>query len=248
MEGDLDMMGKTHIAGALASWAVVYPLLAKTTLSTTQDVMVLTASISGAVLGGLLPDVDQPGSMIDQKLFGALGKTRIGAMLAGVLLLGTSAFLRIPDLIRHVFRPSSLLNVFLHYAPWISLVLGVIGATLVVIASMKHRGITHTLLGMGLFLWGYDSLLGFFPILAPWRTVLLLVYGAGYLSHLLLDLIAHGVPLFYPVIKKRISLPFSIRTGSLWDVVVFRFGLLAFFVFAVANLYLPAAWLTRLHL
>lgn len=143
---------------------------------------------------------------------------------------------------------SSLSSVFLHYASWISLVSGVIGSTLVIIASMKHRGITHTLLGMGLFLWSADTLLDFIPILAPWRTALLLVYGAGYLSHLLLDLIAHGVPLFYPVIKKRISLPFSIRTGSIWDIVVIRFGLLFYFVFAVASLYLPSAWLTRMHL
>ncbi|MDR3543398.1 MAG: hypothetical protein P4L69_20945, partial [Desulfosporosinus sp.] len=65
---------------------------------------------------------------------------------------------------------------------------------------------------------------------------------------LLLDLVAHGVPLFYPVIKKRISLPFSIRTGSFWDIVVIRFGLLAYFVFAIATLYLPSVMITRLHL
>ena len=126
--------------------------------------------------------------------------------------------------------------------------MGVIGAVLIVIASMKHRGITHTLLGMGLFLWGIDTLLGYIPILAHWRMTLLLICGAGYLSHLLLDLVAHGVPLFYPVIKKRISLPFSIRTGSFWDIVVIRFGLLTYFVFAIATLYLPSVMITRLHL
>ena len=242
------MMGKTHIAGALASWALVFPMLAKTSLSSTQDVLVLTVSLCGTVLGGLLPDVDQPGSMIDQTLFGALGKTRIGAMLGGVLLIGMSVFLRIPVLIAYFFHSPILLELLKHYGIWISLALGAVGATLVIIALMKHRGITHTLLSMGLFLWWVDTLLGFSPILAPWRMAVLLVFGAGYLSHLLLDLIADGVPLFYPIVKKRISLPFLIRTSSLWDIVVFRFGLLAYFAFAVANSYLPTAWLTRLHI
>ncbi|ODA40055.1 metal-dependent hydrolase [Desulfosporosinus sp. BG] len=241
------MMGKTHIAGALAAWAVAYPMLVKTTLSTPQDAMILAASLGGTVLGGLLPDIDQPGSTIDQTLFGALGKTRIGAMVGGVLLLSMSIFLRIPSLIRLVCHSSSFLSVLLHYAPRISLFSGVIAVALVVIASMKHRGISHTLLGMGLFLWGADTLLGYIPILTPWRVALLYVYGAGYLSHLLLDLMAHGVPLFYPVIKRRIRLPFSIRTGSFGDVVVIRFGLLAYFIFALATSYLPAAVLTHLN-
>lgn len=233
------MMGKTHIAGALASWALVYPILAKTTLSTSQDVMVLVVSLGSAVLGGLLPDIDQPGSMINQTFFGALGKTRIGAMLGGLLLLGISIFLRIPALTAHVFRPIEQLDIVVEYAPRLSLILGALGACLVIIATLKHRGITHMLLGMGIFLWGADTLLGFFPILAPSRMALLLVFGAGYLSHLLLDLIAHGIPLFYPIVKKRISLPFSIRTGGFWDIIVIRFGLISYFVFAVANLYLP---------
>jgi len=241
-------MGKTHIAGALASWALVFPMLAKTSLSSTQDVLVLTVSLCGTVLGGLLSDVDQPGSMIDQTLFGALGKTRIGAMIGGVTLIGVSVFLRIPALIAHVIHSPILLALLKHYGTWISLALGVLGVVLVIVALMKHRGITHTLLGMGLFLWGADALLGFFPILAPWRMALLLVFGAGYLSHLLLDLIADGVPLLYPIIKESIRQPLPIHTGSLWDVVVFRFGLLAYFVFAVATMYLPAALLTRLHL
>ena len=242
------MMGKTHIAGALASWTVVYPMVAKTTLSTTQNVMILTASISLAVLGGLLPDIDQPGSMIDQTLFGALGKSRIGAMLGGALLLVMSVFLRIPVLTAYVFHSPILQGLIKHYGTWISLALGAIGATLVIIALMKHRGITHTLLGMGLFLWMVDTLLGFLPILAPWRIALLFCFSAGYLSHLLLDIIADGVPLFYPLYKGFIRQPLPIHTGSLWDVVVIRFGLLAYFGFYVAHLYLPMALLTRLHL
>ena len=234
------MMGKTHIAGALASWALVYSLLSKTSLAalTSQNAIVIAASLGGTVLGGLLPDIDHPGSTIDRDLFGPLGKTHIGEFLGGILMIGMSL----------IFQSPILQGTLTFYTPWISLVLGVLGAILVIVASMKHRGITHSLLGMGLFLWGIDTLFGLIPILIPWRTVLMLVCGAGYLSHLLLDLVAHGVPLFYPLVKKRISLPFSINTGSFWDVVVIRFGLLAYFVFAVATLYLPLAMLTRFHI
>ena len=244
------MMGKTHIAGALASWALVYPLLAKTSLATLtpQNVIVIAVSLGGTVLGGLLPDIDHPGSTIDRDLFGPLGKTHIGELLGGVLLIGMSLSFRIPALRESIFHSPILQSTLTYYTPWISPVLGVLGAILVVVASMKHRGITHSLLGMALFLWGIDTLFGLIPILIPWRTVLMLVCGAGYLSHLLLDLVAHGVPLFYPLTKKRISLPFSINTGSFWDVVVIRFGLLVYFVFAVATLYLPAAMLNRFHL
>lgn len=244
------MMGKTHIAGALASWALIYPLLAKTSLFTLtpQNTIMLAVSLGGSVLGGLIPDIDQPGSTIDRDLFGPLGKTHIRELLGGILLLGISLSMRIPALMAHVFRMAVNQGTLTNYLPEISLVLGVLGAMLVVISSMKHRGITHTLLGMSLFLWGIDTIISYMPILAPWRTALLFFSGAGYLSHLLLDLVAHGVPLFYPVIKKRISLPFSIRTGSFWDVVVIRLGLLAYFVIALASLYLPSAMLNRLHI
>lgn len=236
------MMGKTHIAGALAAWALVYPIVTKTGFTTPQGALVLVVSFGGTILAGIIPDVDQPGSTIDHTLFGPLGKTRHGAMLGGLILLGISFFLRSPALMTHVFQLPLSLEQLIHYFPWISLILGVLGACLVIIATLKHRGITHTLLGMGLFLWAADTILEFTPNLAPFRMELLIVYGAGYLSHLFLDLIAHGDPLFYPVIKKRIRLPFAIRTGSFWDVVVIRLGLLAYFVLVVSTLYLPAKW------
>lgn len=241
------MTGKTHIAGALASWAVVYPMLVKTRLSKSQDIMFFAVSLGGTVLGGLFPDIDQPGSMIDQALFGALGKTRRGSMLGGLVFIGISVFLRIPDLIKLIFRSSSLLTQLLYYAPELSLVSGVAGAALIMIASLKHRGITHTLLGLVLFLWGADILFGYIPILVLWHRALLIIFGAGYLSHLILDLIAHGVPLFYPIVKKRIHLPFSIRTSGFWDVVIIRFGLLFYFIFALTTSVLPAMF-NRWHL
>ncbi|KLU61446.1 inner membrane protein [Peptococcaceae bacterium CEB3] len=226
------MMGKTHIAGALAAWSLLHPAVSGTLVTAPQNIAVLTVGLGGAVLGGLLPDMDQPGSTIDRDLFGPLGSSRAGAMLGGLFLLALSVCLRIPALAERVVSVHAAQSLVLRYGGKASLILGLLGAVLVIISSLKHRGMTHTLLGMALFLWGADTLLGLSPFLAPWRVPLLMVFGAGYLSHLLLDLIADGVPLLYPLYKKRIHLPVSIKTGSLWDVVVIRLGLLAWFVYA----------------
>jgi inner membrane protein len=249
------MMGKTHVAGALASWALIYPMVVKTPINSTKGALVLGLSLTGTVIAGLFPDIDQPGSTIDQKLFGPLGKTRISAMLGGIFLIVISVCLRRPELMAQLINRPALMPIFgfISWLPvvdvaWISLVLGIIGTCLIIIAILKHRGITHKLIGLGLFLWGVDTLLGFLPIFAPWHTALLILFGAGYLSHLILDLIADGVPLLDPLIKGFIKLPLPIHTGSIWDVVFIRFGLLAYFAFAVANTYLPAAWLAHLSL
>ncbi|WP_240986713.1 metal-dependent hydrolase [Acididesulfobacillus acetoxydans] len=225
-------MGKTHAAGALAAWSLLHPAITRQAFATAQNFEVLAVSLGAAVLGGLLPDIDRPGSTIDRDLLGRLGSSRAGAMLSGLLLLAVSAFLRIPTLVRTVFSAQVMRIMVLRYAGVLSLATGLLGAVLVIVSSLKHRGITHTLLGMGLFLWGADTLLGFSHFLIPWRVPLLMVFGAGYLSHLLLDLIADGVPLLYPVWKKRIRLPVSVKTGSFWDVVVVRLGLVAWLVYA----------------
>ncbi|KLU60312.1 inner membrane protein [Peptococcaceae bacterium CEB3] len=225
-------MGKTHIAGALAAWSLIHPAVSGTLVTAPKNIAVLTVGLGGAVLGGLLPDIGQPGSTIDRDLFGPLGSSRAGSMLGGLVLLALNVCLRIPALAERVVSAHAAQSLVLRYGGKASLILGLLGAVLVIVSSLKHRGITHTLLGMGLLLWGADTLLGLSPFLAPWRVPLLMVFGAGYLSHLLLDLIADGVPLLYPLYKNRIRLPVSIKTGSLWDVVVIRLGLLAWFVYA----------------
>lgn len=225
------MMGKTHIAGALAAWSLVHSVFTRTLLTIPLDIVMPAVSLGGTVLSGLIPDIDQPGSIIDKELFGPLGKTRVGAMLSGLMLLAISVCLRVPVLFQLVVSSRFFPNLLMGHSESVSLILGLLGAVLVIMASLKHRGITHTLLGMGLFVWGADELLSYSHVLASWRLPLLTVFGAGYLSHLLLDLISDGIPLLNPMIKKRIKLPFSIRTGSFWDVIVIRFGLIIWVVY-----------------
>ena len=84
-----------------------------------------------------------------------------------------------------------------------------------------HRGITHSLLycggvlGLALLLqwWGWQAEWWEMPE-HPYMPVALTV---GALTHLFADgLTVQGVPLFYPIFKRRIKLlgPFSFRTGS----------------------------------
>jgi len=229
------MMGKTHLAGALAAWSYMLPATLQP--MNEQETIVMGVGLGLALIGGILPDIDQPGSTIDQELFGPLGKTRIGAMLGGLLLLVISFVLRTPNVLGRVLDSAVLLNLIQRHSFWVSLIVGILGATLVIIASLKHRGITHTLLGMGVFMWGLDTLLGLkgLSFLLPWRISLLVVFGAGYFSHLLLDLISDGVPLLYPLIKKRIRLPISISTNSLLDKVVCRYCLLSFATYRIVG-------------
>lgn len=76
-----------------------------------------------------------------------------------------------------------------------------------------HRTITHSLTGLFLFA---------LPVFLFWKEYLI-VFLAGYLSHLVLDSFTKtGVPIGYPFIKEYYG-PRLIRTGSLAEVVFFIF-------------------------
>lgn len=228
------MMGKTHLAGALAAWSLLLPTTLKQMDS--HATLIMGAGLGAALVGGILPDIDQPGSTIDQDLFGPLGKTRIGAMAGGIVLLLLSFILRSPNALRQMITSPVLLGLIEPYSKWISLFVGVLGAVLLVISTLKHRGVTHTLVGMGAFIWGLDTLINFVNFLAPSRVSILISFGVGYLmGHLCLDLISDGVPLLYPFIRERIRLPISIKTDSFLDNVVCRYGLLALAAYRIVG-------------
>ena len=62
-----------------------------------------------------------------------------------------------------------------------------------------HRGLTHTLVIVGLLLW---LVLRFAQ---PWLMPYGLAFVTGYASHLVADL-GHGVPLFWPLTDRHIKL------------------------------------------
>ncbi|QGP93355.1 Inner membrane protein YdjM [Neomoorella glycerini] len=143
------MRGSTHLFSGLAAFSLLGMNL---------------PGLGLAALGALLPDIDQPGSMISRKVTG-VPFGRIGRGLVGITILG----------VWHQTRLSLLLPV---------------GITFVALAFLPHRGITHSLLGLVLawlavkglgwpeapFLTGYgihlaEDLLtpSGIPLLYPWQ-------------------------------------------------------------------------------
>lgn len=78
-------------------------------------------------------------------------------------------------------------------------------------SSFKHRGFTHTILGMvslgvPIMVLGYGS------------SYVLLGYGVGYMSHLIADsLTTMGVMWMYPMSRKYYRFPISFKTGGIGE-------------------------------
>lgn len=88
-----------------------------------------------------------------------------------------------------------------------------------------HRGITHSLLGASLILWGLYAWQGGYTIF--WVGTAL-----GYVSHLIGDMCTvAGCPMFWPI-RVPIRFPFRIRTGTIGEYVVIL----------VAGILLVAVW------
>lgn len=66
-------------------------------------------------------------------------------------------------------------------------------------AIFGHRGITHSILAVGLCLWGAVSLVGHG---GSWENYILAPFAVGYISHIFADMLnPSGVPLFWPLHK-----------------------------------------------
>lgn len=68
---------------------------------------------------------------------------------------------------------------------------------------LSHRNISHSLLGLGLFIWGFWSLVNLAP--GYWgidRQLVVQAFAAAYASHLLADAVTvAGIPIFFPYQK-----------------------------------------------
>ena len=209
------MIGKTHIAiGLLAATFVPISGASGTVLHWPgfNSLFPFVVSLTAVVAGSLAPDIDQPGSKITQ-IAGPFGKNRIMAMLGGAMAIYFSG------------KTKSVIG-----SVELSTILIVIGISLLIMAFVRHRGVTHSLIGVaiaGLIVsaiqntGGYQQYVGI-PIIMPFLV--------GYTSHLLADFVAGGIPPLYPFVEKRIKPPISIETGSIFDGLI---GVMAFLGTAV---------------
>ncbi|MDR3601667.1 MAG: metal-dependent hydrolase [Desulfosporosinus sp.] len=220
------MTGKTHVAigfaAAVAGGRLIqptsfenYPNLLLEGLSSRVGIQLLAMAIA-VWLGSMAPDLDQPGSTLSRNIGGPLGRTKTTAFVGGLSLLYLAT--RLP--------------VMLSPIPYLQVGLLIIGCILLLMAILKHRGLTHSLLGMGLACvavhWGLLVLLSDGVSFA---ASLFLPFLIGYGAHIVADSFTNsGVAPFYlpfmPKTQKHWHFPLHIRTGSFADKVVLRSGAL----------------------
>lgn len=206
------MTGKTHLTGGIAAAAALHaarllPELAPyipTGMITMHGVVlpVLLPGMAVAVVASLLPDIDEPQSLISNSpnaIRAQLGTGRRGADRAA--RRGAGVILQVGNILTRTL------------------------AQLVRLLAGGHRAATHVLpiaaaLTVGMYYLGAS--LGF-PSLWIW-------FAAGYLSHLLLDMMTPaGLALFWPLSKRDWHiLPSFLRmqTGGGGDVFMRTFLLL----------------------
>ncbi|SFR93858.1 metal-dependent hydrolase [Anaeromicropila populeti] len=166
------MTGVTHKIGGIAAGTIA--IAAVPVERTDIKVIVLT----GAVVGSLLPDIDQPRSTIGRKL---------KAVSWGI----------------GVFRFLLKISTCLLPVKEKKYIRGVAG----------HRGITHSLLACFMVMGAFYL----FRPCVPFQSYYVgLAEGVivGMWSHIFLDMLSNGVPLFTPISNKRIVLA-RIKTGGI---------------------------------
>lgn len=207
------MLGRTHISIGLAALTYTMPTLTFPAPPNGQALLTFGAAIAAVVLGSLAPDLDQPGSTLSRDIAGPFGMSRIMALIGGIGAL--------------------YLNQRFHIHPLVTLA----GIILLVMALIKHRGITHSIFGLMIAGYGmymvqendiYIHYIGV-SILTPFLL--------GYGLHIIADILAGGVSLLYPFVKKTVRIPFfSIRTGSLIDRIVVNYTAFTWAVFHFVRL------------
>lgn len=92
--------------------------------------------------------------------------------------------------------------------------------------GLKHRTITHSLLGLGICTY----------ILYKIGRIEGVYFSLAYLSHLLLDwMTVRGIPWLYPFSKKNYSLKIT-KTGSILDTILFVVLVMMFFKNVISRL------------
>jgi len=199
------MTGKTHLAGGVAAALTLERLTAVAGLpvmAPPEPVVGLGHPLSAfalgltvAALGSLLPDLDEPGSLVSN-----LPRASRGVVRSTLRAKGVEGAARL------------LIEMFLMFINLFTRALSGVVRTL----AFGHRGATHWLI-TALVLSLAAAVSGWFigfPALGLWLFI-------GYASHLALDAMTiSGLEMFQPLTSRTIHLlpkPMWIRTGSLVD-------------------------------
>ena len=167
------MMGRTHLMIGMAVGALME--------SQAPGLGIVKGRLIGGA-GGLVPDFDHPNSKATRSLapiaLGGSRKVTLALLSLGVMYLAWQGHVPYEGVVA--------------CALW-----------LLVAAFSKHRGITHSLIGLVCATYAVHTWLG-----DSWP-----IFAAGYASHLFADMLTdRGVPLLWPL-KTDFSLPTGLSTG-----------------------------------
>ena len=150
----------------------------------------ITAAAASA--GALIPDIDHPGSKINQIMLpmkNRLGKMIIYSGLGGVLL----------------YKASSLHST-----------LSFLGLILIIIGLSHHRSFTHSI-PSAISL----SIISFMFFQNYFSNNLIYAFIIGILSHLIGDFLTkQGIELFYPITDKNYRFPINISSGGIIEYII----------------------------
>ncbi|QSO47201.1 metal-dependent hydrolase [Alicyclobacillus mengziensis] len=251
------MLGRTHMAigalGAVAAypiiehvrWDAVENILHSASAGMSHTIASEATIVLSAVVASVMPDLDQPNSMMAHRVERIGQVTVIAVLLAFVFLMHLSGSLTAWTFVIALGWLSSTPGNAARLAG-----LGVIGVVIIalgihhdmtpnaavvltiwVIGAMftHHRTFTHSLLGLVLFAMGVNlglkELSHLHLVLVSDGLIL------GYALHLAADAVAGGVPLLWPV-KHRQGIRL-VRTGSMTDHLIGGIATLVFLGFAV---------------
>lgn len=167
------MTGASHRLGG-----AVTGLLAAEVLTQSDDIAGKAVLLSAAVIGSLVPDIDNPRSSVSCKF----PLIRVFVGIFQLLIRGIASLF--PSKQEQYIK-----------------------------GTVAHRGISHTLV---MVLLGYGLVYSGVLLLPAWQEkwrLAALGMAAGILSHLILDMFAGGVPIFFPFTLKRLTLA-HIKTGG----------------------------------
>lgn len=180
------MTGKTHITVGVATGLT----LAIGYPKESQAIL-----IAAAVVGSLIPDLDHPRSKINQRVL--LFKNKLFKMITYSLM--------------------GLVLIYLDYVLYASgnKTLRLIGLALILIGISRHRGFTHSLLGLILF-----SSIVYIGTMKFNLYEAFIGFAIGYASHLFMDLLTEkGIYLLFPV-DKRVRIPLGIKTSGFEEYII----------------------------
>jgi len=250
------MLGRTHMAIGALGMIAAYPVIQHVQWEPISHILhsssgmphsIVTEAtiVFASVVGSIIPDLDQPNSMMAHKVERIGQIAIIAALLASVFLLHLQA--------------SMTAWIFVLIFGWLSSTrgnssrlagLGVLGAGIIILGLYHnipifsatllaiwavgamftyHRTFTHSLLGLAIFGVGvWTALKGFSHLHLELASDGLIL---GYALHMAADAIAGGVPLFWPW-KKRQGIRL-VRTGGAVDHMIGGIVALAFLGLAV---------------